>query len=185
VWKGEVEVILKISDQGGGIHPSKKRDVWKYGYTTVPRSLDEATIVVGGDDEEAGIYGLNTDKNMDASAERRRNPNLVSSEQKGSSDPFLPSFRKSVFKRTVSTSEMVGADSNLNLNEKTKRSLPRTRKVAGYGFGLPLSKLYARYFGGNIHFQSMYGYGTDVYVHLNHLGNVKEGLNWSSVEEVF
>ena len=40
-----------------------------------------------------------------------------------------------------------------------------------------------RYFGGNIHFQSMYGYGTDVYINLNHLGNVQEGLDLASIED--
>ena len=54
-----------------------------------------------------------------------------------------------------------------------------------YGFGLPLARLYARYFGGNIHIQSMYGVGTDVYVNLNHLGNVKEGLDVRSTGDPF
>ena len=49
------------------------------------------------------------------------------------------------------------------------------RQIAGYGFGLPLSRVYARYFGGDIHVQSMHGYGTDVYLNLNHLGDVREG----------
>eukprot|EP00927_Polykrikos_kofoidii_P079756 TRINITY_DN7657_c0_g2_i1.p2 TRINITY_DN7657_c0_g2~~TRINITY_DN7657_c0_g2_i1.p2 ORF type:complete len:398 (+),score=67.53 TRINITY_DN7657_c0_g2_i1:39-1196(+) len=48
------------------------------------------------------------------------------------------------------------------------------RQIAGYGFGLPLSRVYAQYFGGDIHIQSMYGYGTDVYLNLNHLGNMAE-----------
>jgi len=46
------------------------------------------------------------------------------------------------------------------------------RQMAGYGFGLPLSRVYARYFGGDIHVQSMHGYGTDVYLNINHLGNM-------------
>ena len=43
------------------------------------------------------------------------------------------------------------------------------KKRAGYGFGLPLARLYARYFGGDLHFQTMWGYGTDVYIHLRTL----------------
>merc|ERR1711979_14436 len=41
------------------------------------------------------------------------------------------------------------------------------RQMAGYGFGLPLSRVYARYFGGDIHIQSMLGVGTDVYLNIN------------------
>lgn len=48
------------------------------------------------------------------------------------------------------------------------------RQLAGYGFGLPLSRVYAQYFGGDIHVQSMHGFGTDVYLNVNHLGDVLE-----------
>ena len=45
--------------------------------------------------------------------------------------------------------------------------------MAGYGYGLPRSRLYARYFGGDLQVISMDGYGTDVYLHLNRLGHVQ------------
>ena len=48
--------------------------------------------------------------------------------------------------------------------------------LAGYGYGLPISRLYARYFGGDLQVISMEGYGTDAYLHLNRLGNVQEPL---------
>ena len=48
--------------------------------------------------------------------------------------------------------------------------------LAGYGYGLPISRLYARYFGGDLQITSMEGYGTDAYLHLNRLGNVQEPL---------
>lgn len=48
--------------------------------------------------------------------------------------------------------------------------------LAGYGYGLPISRLYARYFGGDLQIISMEGYGTDAYLHLNRLGNVQEPL---------
>jgi hypothetical protein len=40
--------------------------------------------------------------------------------------------------------------------------------------------LYARYFGGDLHLQSMPGHGTNVYVNLNHLGTYQV-LNPNSV----
>jgi len=48
--------------------------------------------------------------------------------------------------------------------------------MAGFGYGLPLSRLYARYFGGDLRLISMEGFGTDVYVHLNRLSSSQEPL---------
>lgn len=38
--------------------------------------------------------------------------------------------------------------------------------LAGFGYGLPLARLYARYFGGDLQILPMEGMGTDAYVHL-------------------
>jgi pyruvate dehydrogenase kinase 2/3/4 len=38
--------------------------------------------------------------------------------------------------------------------------------IAGFGYGLPLARLYARYFGGEVQLMSMEGLGTDAFVFL-------------------
>lgn len=48
--------------------------------------------------------------------------------------------------------------------------------MAGLGYGLPISRLYARYFGGELQVISMEGYGTDAYLHLKRLGTTEEAL---------
>eukprot|EP00871_Galdieria_phlegrea_P001128 jgi/Galph1/2015/GphlegSOOS_G692.1 len=54
--------------------------------------------------------------------------------------------------------------------------------IAGLGYGLPLSRLYARYFGGELSIMSMEGYGTDAYLHICKLGDKEESL---SVQRLF
>lgn len=44
--------------------------------------------------------------------------------------------------------------------------------LAGLGYGLPLGRAYAEYFGGGIAVQSLWGWGTDVYVSLRGVGRV-------------
>ncbi|KAF4686969.1 hypothetical protein FOZ60_004641 [Perkinsus olseni] len=113
--KGEFDVIMKISDQGGGMRPELKKKAFLYGFTTV------------GD--------INENTHDSATRDDGRLGGLL---------------------RSMDSNHM------------------RWNEMAGYGFGLPLSRLYAKYFGGDLHVQSLYGYGTDVYVNLNHLGNKRE-----------
>jgi len=52
-----------------------------------------------------------------------------------------------------------------------------TLPMHGLGYGLPLSRLYARYFRGDIQIASVDGYGTNVYVYLQRLSqNAQENL---------
>ncbi|KAK8011456.1 hypothetical protein PG990_010421 [Apiospora arundinis] len=45
--------------------------------------------------------------------------------------------------------------------------------IAGLGYGLPLSRAYAEYFGGGINVQSLHGWGTDVYLRLKGVGKIQ------------
>ena len=44
--------------------------------------------------------------------------------------------------------------------------------LAGLGYGLPLGRAYAEYFGGGISVQSLWGWGTDVYLSLRGVGRL-------------
>ena len=53
---------------------------------------------------------------------------------------------------------------------------PRQRyQLAGLGFGLPLSRLYERYFGGDLALQNVPGYGVDAYLTLKNLRHLSRG----------
>lgn len=47
-----------------------------------------------------------------------------------------------------------------------------TSSIAGLGYGLPLGRAYAEYFGGGIAVQSLWGWGTDVYLSLRGVGQI-------------
>eukprot|EP00612_Vaucheria_litorea_P003343 CAMPEP_0171461920 /NCGR_PEP_ID=MMETSP0945-20130129/6168_1 /TAXON_ID=109269 /ORGANISM="Vaucheria litorea, Strain CCMP2940" /LENGTH=382 /DNA_ID=CAMNT_0011988349 /DNA_START=180 /DNA_END=1328 /DNA_ORIENTATION=- len=52
----------------------------------------------------------------------------------------------------------------------------RDSPLAGLGYGLPISRSYVRYFGGDLSIMSMEGYGTDAFVHCSRLGHHSEPL---------
>ena len=43
--------------------------------------------------------------------------------------------------------------------------------LAGLGYGLPIARNYARYFGGDLTIMSMEAYGTDSYIYLSRLND--------------
>lgn len=62
------------------------------------------------------------------------------------------------------------------LDENSDLGIADNVTMAGYGYGLPISRLYARYFGGDLQIISMEGYGTDAYLHLSRLADSQEPL---------
>ncbi|KAL2754565.1 hypothetical protein ACRALDRAFT_1076219 [Sodiomyces alcalophilus JCM 7366] len=66
-----------------------------------------------------------------------------------------------------------GSDSNFDGLSVIANANSGGSSMAGLGYGLPLSRAYAEYFGGGIAVQSLYGWGTDVYLRLNGVGTIE------------
>jgi signal transduction histidine kinase len=107
IFQGKLDVLIKVSDRGGGLEKKTFKRIWDYGFTTA-RDL----------------------------AKEKASPGSSLSEE----------------------------------SPDTKKKF----EIAGFGVGLPLSRLYARYFGGDVLLSQMYGHGTDVLINLNRLGNLTE-----------
>eukprot|EP00939_MAST-03C_sp_MAST-3C-sp1_P001696 g1696.t1 len=57
-------------------------------------------------------------------------------------------------------------------------SFGKSSPLAGLGYGLPIARLYARYFGGDLRIMSVEGYGTDAYLTINRMGDNREPLSY-------
>ncbi|PGH16867.1 hypothetical protein AJ79_01511 [Helicocarpus griseus UAMH5409] len=66
-----------------------------------------------------------------------------------------------------------GDNGNIDALNAISGSGTNTSSIAGLGYGLPLSRAYAEYFGGSIAVQSLWGWGTDVYLTLQGVGKVE------------
>eukprot|EP01064_Diplonema_japonicum_P016349 TRINITY_DN24360_c0_g1_i1.p1 TRINITY_DN24360_c0_g1~~TRINITY_DN24360_c0_g1_i1.p1 ORF type:complete len:415 (+),score=44.89 TRINITY_DN24360_c0_g1_i1:81-1247(+) len=58
------------------------------------------------------------------------------------------------------------SDEEYSVKYSASDATPPTLKFAGFGFGLPLSRVYSTYSGGSLVFNSLPGYGTDVYLSI-------------------
>eukprot|EP00571_Detonula_confervacea_P011759 CAMPEP_0172299748 /NCGR_PEP_ID=MMETSP1058-20130122/1983_1 /TAXON_ID=83371 /ORGANISM="Detonula confervacea, Strain CCMP 353" /LENGTH=444 /DNA_ID=CAMNT_0013009303 /DNA_START=361 /DNA_END=1695 /DNA_ORIENTATION=+ len=110
------DVVIKISDEGGGIPRSNVKQIWSYLFTTASPSIQEKLVAFGDG-------GASNDDNN-------------------------------------------GAMQDHSIHSP----------LAGLGYGLPISRSYAQYFGGDLSIVSMEGYGTDCFLHLRRLGNSREPL---------
>ncbi|ODQ81182.1 hypothetical protein BABINDRAFT_160574 [Babjeviella inositovora NRRL Y-12698] len=117
VLNGTEDVLIKISDRGGGIKSSELSKISSYFYTTV--SNDE-----------------------------------------------ISQFPVDSMTHPNSGNEVFNLVQNPNQDLQDGKAAP----LAGLGYGLPLSKLYAQHFGGDLKLVSLWGYGTDAFVRLNKFG---------------
>ena len=76
---------------------------------------------------------------------------------------FKRSEVNNIFKYSYTTS-------NFKYNELKSYSM------SGYGHGLPLARLYAKYFNGDLQIIPYYGFGTDAIVYINKIGNQYEKI---------
>ncbi|QKX58201.1 uncharacterized protein TRUGW13939_05322 [Talaromyces rugulosus] len=67
-----------------------------------------------------------------------------------------------------------GTNGNIDALNTISGSGGNTSTIAGLGYGLPLSRAYAEYFGGSIAVQSLWGWGTDVYLTLQGVGRIQD-----------
>jgi pyruvate dehydrogenase kinase 2/3/4 len=78
------------------------------------------------------------------------------------------STMKQIWKFAHSTADQEEGDSDFGTDEISGAHIR--------GFGLPLARIYARYFGGELTLKSMEGYGLDAYLYLPRLGEACENL---------
>lgn len=89
------------------------------------------------------------------------------------------------------SSELAGQQSSVLADNGVDRfvsclSRPAAGPMAGFGYGLSTSRAFARYLGGDLAMQSMFGHGTDMFLHLKHFDSPNANiLLWLSPAQIY
>ena len=89
--------------------------------------------------------------------------------------PHIWDYSFTTFNDDKASSTLSGRSNNMDaLSAISGPGGDGANSLAGLGYGLPLGRAYAEYFGGGIAIQSLWGWGTDVYLSLRGVGKVEE-----------
>eukprot|EP00878_Enallax_costatus_P015017 GHUV01015724.1.p1 GENE.GHUV01015724.1~~GHUV01015724.1.p1 ORF type:complete len:495 (+),score=95.37 GHUV01015724.1:1927-3411(+) len=147
VCSGDTHLTVRISDQGGGIPPDMLDKVWSYGFTT------SSTGIPGADNNGSQHYQQHVNEALYSSSGSSGSSTSGSDPQTAAADEQL--------QQTQAAFGALLAD---------VADAPRRRySLAGLGFGLPLSRLHARYFGGDLKLVNLPGYGVDAFLTVRRL----------------
>lgn len=156
---GGEDVTIKISDEGGGMALSEMDKIWSYVQSGTPSSLYQPSHVI----QEQTTKITTTTTPFQPSAPNTST--LLTSNV---------SMTETATKKILHPADSITMMGGLASEAKDYLDLP----LSGSGHGLPLARLIARYFGGDLSLISMEGYGTDSYLSLyrddDHLENFPE-----------
>ena len=146
------DIVIKISDEGGGIRRSHMPRIWSYLFTT-------AQPAFGGDENpfsSAGDHG--TDSPLAGLVGAAALPAVPCPQGAAPPSATCPSLGLSAMPMS-----------------RACASLAHAWRCCTAGYGLPISRSYARYFGDLSHVDG--GHGTDAFLHLPRLGDRDEPLH--------
>ncbi|KAF9352840.1 hypothetical protein BGX26_009356 [Mortierella sp. AD094] len=160
---GGEDVTIKISDEGGGMALSEMNKIWSYVHSGDSSNLRQPSNATQKKEAVDATKITTTTTPFQPSA-----PNtsalLTSNVSKN----------RTATKNAIQPADSMSVMGGLASEAKDYLDLP----LSGSGHGLPLARLIARYFGGDLSLISMEGYGTDSYLSLyrddDHLENFPE-----------
>ena len=178
------DVTIKVEDQGGGIAKRELEKIFLYGYTTAYRNEVDPDLLSSSDGSNDGNNGSNNGNGFDRDSEDTALGFEVSYDLKRQRALYTKILEES--ERELD-SEWQNVDSITDTNfmkfvldekyQNVGRSVLGALKSApmfGLGYGLPVVRVYSKYFGGSCKVYTVHGHGTDVYLHCPNLSQLQD-----------
>ncbi|CAG8973164.1 hypothetical protein HYALB_00008756 [Hymenoscyphus albidus] len=156
VCEAQQHVIIRVSDQGGGIPRDILPHIWSF--SKGPRSHET-------------LENLNQVPKMAATLQELRVSDTdLQFPQKQIDTPA----KKHAAKERPETSQF--HKTGVLMHDSSLASLSTRPPNLRLGMGLPLSRVYAEYWAGSLELHSLEGYGVDAFLQISKLGNKNEQL---------
>jgi pyruvate dehydrogenase kinase 2/3/4 len=173
ICESQQHVIIRISDQGGGI----PRDVLPYlwSFTKGPASAQILENLCKVPKLAATIHELQVDDSTTTTTTSSSGSSSLSSSRGLPATLALGASEGPLDPPSSSSSSNSSLDSSSSSNSSlaTLASRPPNLRL---GMGLPLSRVYAEYWAGSLALHSLEGYGVDAFLQISKLGNKNEQL---------
>ncbi|KAG0358596.1 hypothetical protein BGZ54_010357 [Gamsiella multidivaricata] len=206
VCEGTHDIVFRISDKGGGIHPDMESHLWSYSQSPARFANFEKISKMAATVQEqmvspsrsvnSGFSGHNRVaqaqevKGQDDSegitlppppATHKSSPSTLLLDRhapprvnKSSSTVSSSSSSSSSFSTSSSQHAIIDPSESRATNNKRPQYKDQSMHL---GIGLPMSKVYAEYWGGDLKVFTMHGYGTDAYARFCKFGNIYENFD--------
>jgi len=218
VCEGTHDIVFRISDKGGGIHPEMESHLWSYSQSpsrfanfekiskmaatvqeqmvSPSRSVNtgESEDILRGSDE--GIVlppAPSTHSRNNGSGYLHGASSTANNESTLLLDRHAPArtHHSSSSASSFSTSALSHGHESVTVIDPSQQPCPSKKEghldipiesrqqdqSMHLGIGLPMSRVYAEYWGGDLKVFTMHGYGTDAYAKFCKFGNIYENFD--------
>ncbi|KAF9431780.1 hypothetical protein BGZ76_011712 [Entomortierella beljakovae] len=210
VCEGTHDIVFRVSDKGGGIHPDTEAHIWSYSQSAASHANFEKISKMAATVQEQLVSpsrsvnsGTGNNRNINDNDDGGiilppppPSSNKSSSHQSVTDTPNLlldrhapPRVNKtsSSFSTSSSQSQHVHRETVIDPKQSPppgtkpghldRESRKYNDQSMHLGIGLPMSRVYAEYWGGDLKVFTMHGYGTDVYARFCKFGNIYENFD--------
>ncbi|KAF8928303.1 hypothetical protein BGZ52_003474 [Haplosporangium bisporale] len=175
VCEGTHDIVFRVSDKGGGIAPEMESHLWSYSQSPARFANFEKVSKMAATVQEQMVSptrSINFGEDLD-DEDRIVLPPPPSRSTSSSSESSIRLDRHAP--RTNNNNKASSSSSSNSYSTLSSSSLED--QSMHLGIGLPMSRVYAEYWGGDLKVFTMHGYGTDAYAKFCKFGNIYENFD--------
>ncbi|KAF9100801.1 hypothetical protein BGX29_006249 [Mortierella sp. GBA35] len=178
VCEGTHDIVFRVSDKGGGIPPEMESQLWSYAQSPARFANFEKISKM------AATVHEQVAPSFSSSSSRESNTFTGDKQDEGIVLPPPPAANKNPTYHPSESTLLLDRHAHTRNQSAQKSSFSTSSSPQQYknqslhlGIGLPMSRVYAEYWGGDLKVFTMHGYGTDAYAKFCKFGNIYENFD--------